>query len=208
MIAASRKGGVIGPQTIAFFNSQPTETKRQLLRFLLLDRRREALQHAFQFLTAYSEPAEKRRTSPGGDLALHIRDREDTVEFLAAIPAVAPAAMVTAKSGFVGTVANFVWSQRTVLRAHCIEIAKDGTLKERILGNAIRVFVFLAEPSICTLCDPLLTRKDAVREFALLVPALVPAFCDRPRYEARLLDRTAAPEERARRAFCPRMGRR
>jgi hypothetical protein len=65
-----------------------------------------------------------------------------------------------------------------------------------VLVNAIRVLVFLAEPSICTLCDPLLTRNDEVSGFARLVPALVPAFCDRSRYEARLLDSNAATEDR------------
>jgi hypothetical protein len=45
-------------------------------------------------------------------------------------------------------------------------------MEERVLENAIRVLIFLGEPSICALCDPLLTRKDAVRGFAMLVPTI------------------------------------
>lgn len=197
MIAARSKGGVIGPRTIEFFNSQPPETKRLLLRFMLLDRRRDALRCVFQFLASDQEPPEAGRRSPvWRDLALQIGSRDDTVEFLAAMPAIQPAAMLTAKSALLGPLASLVWSQREVLRAHCIEILRVGAMEEKVIKSAIRVLVFLAEPSICTLCDPLLTRKDSVRGFAALVPALVPAFCDRSRYEARLLDCNVALEDR------------
>ena len=197
MIAARREGGVIGPQTIQFFDNQPPEIKLLLVRFLLLDRRRAALRTAFQFLATDPEATETRRRSPRSlDLSLHIVNRDDTAEFLAAIPAVPTPAMLSAKSALLGPLASVVWAHRKVLRAHCIEILQDDTREEKILVNAIRVLVFLAEPSICTLCEPLLTRKDLAAGLAKLVPALVPAFCDRSRYEARLLDSDAALEDR------------
>jgi hypothetical protein len=196
-IAARRKNAKIEPRTIAFFDSQPRETKRPLLRFLLLDRQREALQRVFQFLGSGSEPLEGGRRAPiWRDLALQISTRDDTVELLAAMPAVKPAAMLTAKSALLEPLTSLVWAQRKALRAHCIEILQDGTMEEKVLENAIRVLVFLGEPSICALCDPLLTRKDSVHGFATLVPALVPAFCDRSRYESRLLDCNAVLEDR------------
>ena len=110
MIAARRKNGVIGPRTIEFFNSQPPEIKRLLLRFLLLDRRRDALQPAFQFLASDPDPAEGRRSPPmWHDLALQIGSRNYTAEFLAAMPAVQAAAMLTARSALLGPLARLAW---------------------------------------------------------------------------------------------------
>jgi hypothetical protein len=197
IMGARRKNGLIGLRTIEFFNTQPPEIKRLLLRFLLLSRRRDALLPVFQFLASNPPPVEGR----GGlqmvrDLALHIAGREDTVEFLAAMPPVQSAAMLTAKSALLGPLTGLVWAQRKVLRPYCIEILRDDAIDANVIENAIRVLIFLAEPSICTLCDPLLSRKDGVRGFAALVPALVPAFCDRNRYEARLLDYNLALEDR------------
>jgi hypothetical protein len=197
MIAARRKNGVIDPRTVEFFNRQPSEIKRQLLPFMLLDRRRDVLRHAFQFLASDQEPAEEWRRPPiWRDVSLQIGTREDTVEFLAAMPAVQPAAMLIAKSALLGPLASIVWSQRQVLRAHCIEILKNTGMEDEVLENAIRVLIFLAEPSICTLCEPLLTRQDALGGLAKLVPALVPAFYDRSRYEQRVLDCGLKLEER------------
>jgi hypothetical protein len=104
------------------------------------------------------------------------------------MPSVKPAEMLSAKSALLGPLASMVWSQRKVLGAHCIEILKNAVMEEKILEGAIRVLIFLGEPSICTLCEPLLTRDDALSAFAKLVPALVPAFCDHSRYEQRVLD--------------------
>jgi hypothetical protein len=103
MIAARRKSGAIEPRSIEFFNSQPPETKRLLLRFLLLDRHRDALRHVFQFLGSDPEPAEGQRRPPiSRDLALQISNRDDTIEFLAAMPAVEPAATPPAQSPLLG----------------------------------------------------------------------------------------------------------
>jgi hypothetical protein len=197
IIAARRKNDVIEPRTVEFFNSQSPETKRLLLPFMLLDRHRDVLRHAFQFLVSYQKEAEGPRTFPIlREISLRITGPEDTVEFLAALPAVEPAAMLTARSALLGPLASLIWSQREVLRTHCIEILKNTVMEEKVLRGAIRVLIFLAEPSICTLCEPLLTRKDALGGFAKLVPALVPAFCERSQYEQRVLDCSLRFEER------------
>jgi hypothetical protein len=197
MVAAQRKNSVIGPAAVDFFTRQQPEVKRLLLPFMLLDWRRDVLQHAFRFLAADQElPGEQGRAPFWGRFSLRIKTQNDTVEFLAAIPAIEPAKMLIAKSPLLGPLANPVWSQRTALRAHCTEILKNFTMEETVLAGAIRVLISLAEPSICTLCEPLLLRKDAIGVFAAFVPALVPEFCDRAHFEHRVLDRSAGTEER------------
>ena len=197
LIAARRKNGVIGSRTAEFFGSQPPETKRLLLRFLLLGRRRETMRPAFQFLA--DDPGATggpQRRSGWRDLALQISSRDDTVEFLAATPAVETAAMLTARSALLGPLAGLVWAQRSGLRSHCIDILQDGTAEEAVLVNAMRVLVFLGEPSISALCGPLMSRSDGLGGFAKLMPALLPSSCDRALYEARLLDCGVALEDR------------
>lgn len=197
LIAARRKNGTMGPRQIEFFNGQPQEIKRLLLRFLALDRRRDALRLVFQFLASDPEAAEGLRRPPRWrDLGLQIGNRKDAVEFLAAMPSVEAASMLTAKSALLGPLGGLVWAQRKALQAHCVEIVREGAGEEAVLVNAIRVLVFLGEPSVCALCDPLLGRQDGIGGFAKLVPALVPAFCDRTSYEARFLDGSAPLDER------------
>jgi hypothetical protein len=66
---------------------------------------------------------------------------------------------------------------------------------DRLLG-AIRVLIYVADPQVLALCEPLLTRSDIVGTFAKFVPALVPDLCDRARYEQLVLDCGARPTER------------
>jgi hypothetical protein len=197
VIAARRKQGVIGASTVEFFGSRPPEIKRLLLRFLLFGRRRETMRPAFEFLADDPGAAEEFQRQPAWrDLALHIGGKDDALEFLAAMPTIEAAAMVTAKSALLGPLAGLVWAQRKILRAHSIEILRDGAAEPAVLINAIRVLVFLGEPSICALCDPPLSRQDAVSVVAKLVPAVVPALCDRSHYEARLVDCSLPFKER------------
>ena len=196
-VAMLRKGGAVGPKTIELFNAQSPAIKKLLLGILLRDRRREALLPAFQFLTQCHEKAKEQGETPAWrNLKLYIDNRHDTIEFLAAIPRVPVATMLSSKSTLLGPLANLVWSERTKLRTHCIDIVEDGSAEELVLENAIRVLVFLAEPSTLTICDPLLSRKDGIHTFATVVPMLLPAFCDRSRYEARILDCSLGLEDR------------
>ena len=89
------------------------------------------------------------------------------------------------------------WSVLKINPHSAKTLLKDATEEEKVLESAIRVLVFLGEPSICALCDPLLIRQDKAGRLAALVPALVPSLCDRDRYEARLLDTNARLEDRA-----------
>jgi hypothetical protein len=189
LIAARRKDGVIASRTVAFFDTRSPEIKRQLLPFLLLGRRRETMRPAFQFLV--DDPGETeglQRRPAWRDLALQIRGHDDAVEFLAAMPAVDATPMLIARSALLGPLADLVWGQRKVLRSHCLEILRKGTAEEVVLINAMRVLVFLSEPSVSTLCGPLMSRNDGPGAFAKLMPALVPASCDHAQYEAQLLD--------------------
>jgi hypothetical protein len=197
-LSSRRINVIIEPRTLEFFNRQPPEIKRLVLPLMLLDRRREVLGPVFRFVASEPEPTnERRRATISRELTLQIRGPEDTVEFLAAMPVIEVAAMLNAKSALLGPLTSVVWSQRKVLRAYCIEILKNTLMEDKVLENAIRILIFLAEPSICALCEPLLTRKDKLGGFATLVPALVPAFCDRGKYEQRVLDCGLKFEERA-----------
>ncbi len=197
MLAARRKNGVIGPSVIKFFDCQPPEIKRELLNFMVLDRSRQALQRVFQFLEINPKPPNGRPTSSLlSGLSLQIDSRADAVEFLAAMPQVPLATILVAKSTLLGPLVSIVWSQRNALRPHCVEVLQDGTAEDIVLKNAIRVLVFLAEPLIGALCDPLLARKDHVGEVAKLIPALLPALYDLEPYKARFLDNSVALDDR------------
>lgn len=195
-VAMQRKGGAVSSHTIEFFNAQSLDIKRMLVELLLRDRHREALRAAFQFLTSNQEPNEGRKNRSAHNLALNIDSLNDTVEFLAAMPRVQVAAMLISKSASLGPLANLVWSERAKLRTYCIEVLKDSHREEVVIENAIRVLIFLAEPSLFTLCERFLTRKDGIRAFATLLPMLQPAIFDYDRYEAQILDRNAALEDR------------
>lgn len=197
LIAARRKNGVIGAATIALFGGQPPEIKRLLVRFLLLGRRRDTMRPAFQFLADDAGATEKlQQRPPSRQLALQIGGRDDAVEFLAAMPAVKTAAMLIARSALLGPLADLVWAQRRILRSHCIELLRNGSAEDSVLINAMRVLVFLGEPSISALCEPLMSRTDGVGGFAKWMPVLVPSSFDRAACEARLLDRGAPLQDR------------
>lgn len=197
ILAARRKNGVIGPSVIRFFDRQIPEIKRELLNFMLLDRSRQALQRVFEFLEIDPKQPNRRSTSSLlSGLSLQIDSRADAIEFLAAMPQVSLATILVAKSALLGPLVSIVWSQRNVLRPHCVELLRDSTAEDVVLKNAIRILVFLADPSIGTLCDPLLARKDCVGEIAKLIPALLPALYDLAPYEVRFLDNSLALQDR------------
>lgn len=196
-IGMHRRRIPVDARTIAVFNRQPPEIKRQLLPVLVLDRRRETLWHIFQFLVSDSERMEQPRHARRNQLiSLKIDSRDDAVEFLAALPPAKPSDMLLARSALLGPLGNLVWELRTALRTHAIDVLKDASMEGSILESAIRVLIFLAEPSVSALCDPLMNRKDGLAAFAKLVPALIPALCDRGRYEACLLDSNATLKDR------------
>jgi hypothetical protein len=180
----------IAPETLALFQRQQPEIKLRMLSVMLLDRRREVLRPAFEFLASYQAPPDWRRYggSAPGSLPLRLSRKEDVVEFLAAIPLVQPAELITAKSALLGPFAGFAWSQRGLLRTHCADILAAATEDDTVLQNAIRVIAFLGDPRLARLCERLLARDGMVHTFGKLAPALNPATVDIQQYESRLLD--------------------
>jgi len=188
-VAIMRKGAVVEPRTIDFFNFQSREVKRQLVRILLRAQHRDALGVALRFLASDVEDPDSQRSPALTQWALQIGTKDQVVEFLAAMPPVRTAEMVVWRSALLGPLTKFVWSKRAELRRFCVEIVRD-TDEQRVLENAIRVLVFLAEPSLLQICEPLMNRTDSVRALVLLLPALVPSLCDQRQYEIKVLDAT------------------
>jgi hypothetical protein len=179
------------------FNRQPPEIKSQLFPLMLLDRRREVLQQVFQFLFSTPEIAISSRRAAHSPLQyFRLEKTEESVAFLAAMPSVDSSKMLLSRSVLIDSQASFVWLQQEVLRAHCLAILKEGTLDDAILVNAVRVLIFIAEPSIAMLCDDLATRKQSLAWLAMLVPAIIPAFCDRNIYEQQIFDQDLALDKR------------
>jgi hypothetical protein len=95
-LGARRANVRIEPRTLELFDRQPPEVKRRLLPLMVLDRRQEILEHAFQFLGTYQEPYdERRRAAIAPTATLYLRDQGDSAAFLAAVPAVTAADMLT-----------------------------------------------------------------------------------------------------------------
>jgi RecA/RadA recombinase len=187
----------IDASILGLFNHQPPEIRNHLIPIMLLDRRREVLEQVFQFIFSYLEAKKNARRSAISQLHyFKIREVEDTVAFLAAMPSVEHSQMLIAKSVFIDSLASFVWSQQKVMRVHCIEILKEDAWDDRILENAVRVLIFLAEPSISTLCDDLISRKSSLTWMSMLIPAMIPAFCDRKIYEQQIFDQGLAVDKR------------
>ena len=197
LIGAQRKHAPVEPQVLLLFNGQESAVKRLLLPFLLLDGRRVALQVAFTFLAADADaPLARGRPATAFGLSLRLISLPQTLEVLAAIPPVPPAAMVSAKSALLAPLAGLLEPQRQVLRIHCAQVLEDPSAEALVLQAAIRVLVHLGEPSLCALCEPLVSRSDPVGVLAKLVPAISPSLCDQTLYEARFLDEGATQSDR------------
>ncbi|WP_437979411.1 SIR2 family protein [Sorangium sp. So ce295] len=180
----------IDSRIIELFGHQPPAKRLHMLPTLLFDRRREILKEAFQFLVSYEEPIDWRRLGEfvTPEIPLLMEEPTDVVEFLASLPEVEPSAMIVARSALLGPFSGFVWSQRRILREQCIKLLQASAEEESILESAIRVLLFLAEPSLLALCEPLLVRKSRLGTFAKLIPAFVPTLIDKQTYEKKLLD--------------------
>ncbi len=188
-IAAQRKGAQADSSTVALFNSASPEAKWQILPFLIQRRHRDTLRPALGHLA--KEP-ELETAARGGRRpyipSLQIGSREDAVEFLASLPDVNYNGMVASRSPLLGRLGSVIWSRRKELRTYGLQILKDGTDDEKIIEGAIRVLVFLGEPAVWELSEPLIKRKDKVGRLGALVPAMLPGVCDQSRYEVRVLD--------------------
>lgn len=195
-VAAMRKGCVVASHTIAFFNTQQPHIKRQLIGVFLGTRHRAALQVAFQFITSDQQIDSERRNQRARDYTLHIDSLDYAVEVLAAIPKVELSAMLISKSAQLGELANLVWTNRRQLRTYCIEVLNGAFDDEAVTENAIRVLIFLAEPSLFRLCEPLLIRQGNSQAIVALLPVFQPTFFDYCRHESQILDGNLALTDR------------
>lgn len=197
-IGARRSKITVGPGMLALFNKEPANIKRMLVPVLTLDWRRDVLRPILQFLAGDIEPTGDLRRSPyAREFSLRTRSVADTVEFLAALPPVKPAAMILARSALLGQFAAAIWSTRKLLREHCIAIINDRASEDLVVQGAIRILVYLAEPSIIFLCDQLRSRSQSIKSLVEFVPALVPAACDRSEHERKVMDRNLPIQQRA-----------
>lgn len=197
-IGARRSKVVVGPTIRALFNQQRSDIRRMLVQVLTLDWRRDVLRPVLQFLAGDVDAAGvQRRSSYASEFSLRIRSVADTVEFLAALPPVKPAAMIQARSALLGQFAAAIWAARKILREHCVAIINDTASEDIVVQGAIRILVHLAEPSIISLCDQLRSRSQPIKSLVEFVPALVPTACDRSEYERKVMDRSLPIEQRA-----------
>ncbi|MEK1972780.1 hypothetical protein WOB87_06695 [Vibrio parahaemolyticus] len=195
-VAILRKGCKINSDTLNLFKRSPPNIKGMLVKILLRDRGREALQVAFQFITSHKESNKTGKNCSTRDFTLYIDSLHDTVEFLAAMPRVKLNSILISKSVLLGPLTKGVWSLRANLRTHCIEVLRAGDYDEGIIENAIRILVFLAEPSLSHLCASFVNRNDSIRAFSALLPVLQPAFFDSRIYEAQIFDHNNTIENR------------
>jgi len=182
---------------LELFKHQPPEIKKHLIPIMLLDRRREVLQQVFQFVLSNPEVGKNSRRAFHSSLQyFRFENIEEVIAFLAAMPSVDSSQMMTAKSVMIGFHASFISSQRKVLRTRCLEIIKENAWDDYILVNAVRVLIFIAEPTIFSICNDLATRKQSLAWLVMLVPAITPAFCDRSIYEQQIFDQNLAFDKR------------
>jgi hypothetical protein len=193
-IATHRWSGAIGPSTLALFDRQPETIQRAFLG-LLLRGGCAALRHAFQHLYKHPELVESRG---GSELVfgLNVRSSEDVVDILQALPTAIPVEIVRSRSPRLGPVGKLIWGARKALRTPCIAALQAQTLDSGALVNAIRILLFLGEPTVLDLCEGLRRRTDTAGMLANLAPAIFPAIVDWNPYKSRVLDQTAEFSDR------------
>jgi hypothetical protein len=140
--------------TLAFIKGLPEEVRWMPDRFLWLDGRRDALGEAFALLTAPASPQRSPLTSP--EAFLRLDSASEVVEFLAAMPPASPGLMRARRSVLLGDLAGLVWSLREPLRAHCAVLAGAPEQEERVRANALRILIYLADPSLAQLSATML----------------------------------------------------
>jgi hypothetical protein len=104
--------------------------------------------------------------------------------------------MIRARSPRLGPLGGLIWRVRKALRTSCTAALQAQALDSDALVNAIRILVFLGEPTILDLCEGLRGRTDTAGTLANLVPAMIPAPADWRPYQTRVLDRTAEFSDR------------
>ena len=195
-IAARRRMGAIGPATIALLDHQPEAIQKAFLG-LLLHGGRAALRHAFHHLWTHPQLIETGRGDGWPTLHLEIHSVEDVADLLAALPTVEPSDMIRARGPLFGPLGGLIWRARKAFRGPCVAVLQAQALDSDALVNAIRILVYLGEPTILDLCEALRGRADGAGALANLVSAMVPTLVDWRPYEARVLGQATEPTVRS-----------
>lgn len=189
-IAARRKRSQIEPSTLPALDRQP-ETVQSALLGLLLQGGHAAMRYALRYLKTHPELLETSRSNSWPTIRLGIQHAEDVADLLSAIPMASPSDMMRARSPLFGPLGGLVWQVRKELRGPCIAVLQAQELGSDALVNAIRILLYLGEPTIMDLCVPLHNREGDVGALASLISVMAPALTDWLPYEARVLDQAA-----------------
>ncbi|MHB9112956.1 MAG: hypothetical protein ACYC4D_10110 [Thermoleophilia bacterium] len=195
-IAARRRMGPIGPTTLDLLDHQPEAIQKAFLG-LLLHGGRAALRHALHYLWTHPQLIETGRGDGWPTFQLDIRSAEDVADLLAAIPTVSPSDMIRARGPLFGPLGGLIWRARKALRGLCVTVLQAQALDSNALVNAIRILVYVGEPTILDLCEALSGRADGAGALANIVSAMVPNLVDWRLYEARVLDQATEPTVRS-----------
>lgn len=189
-IAARRKKSRIEPSTLPAVDRQPEVVQRALLG-LLLHGGRAAMRHALSYLKTHPELLETSRSNSWPAIRLGIQNTEDVADLLSTIPMVPPSDMIRARSPQFGPLGGLIWQSRKELRGPCIAVLQAQELDSDALLNAVRILLYLGEPTILDLCVPLQSRGGNLGALASLSSLMAPALTDWLPYEARVLDQAA-----------------
>ena len=187
----------ITPEILRVFDRESTEIKERLLSVLLLRSSREHFERLFKVI---SDPRYKRKNENDRYYRtwfFKLNETKEVIEFLAAIPQEDPGKMVIHKSALLGDLEEIVWAERKFLKSACRTVLTPKvTVEEVVKINAIRVLVYLAEPSVTSLCESFIEEKSQLSAMAIVLPALLPETSNPSLYKQQLLDCTLGLDER------------
>lgn len=196
-VAAHRIDLMINPSILNFFENQRPEIKRKLIPILLLDWRRDILKPVFNFIT--SHPIMRKsdfRTNNKINIYEKFNNIEKTTEFLAALPNIEIDKILVTKSACLDAFEDFIWENKYNLTKHSIALIKKNNADEIVINNALRILLFLAEPSLPELCNSLQPRTDSTSAFISLLPSVLPSLLNKSIYENAFFDINLALNKR------------
>lgn len=196
-IAAHRIDLMINSSILIFFENQRPEIKRKLIPILLLDWRRDILKPVFNFIT--SHPIMRKsdfRTNNKIYIYEKFNNIEKTTEFLVALPNIEIDKILVTKSACLDAFEDFIWENKDNLTKHSIALIKQNDFDEIVINNALRILLFLAEPSLLELCNSLQPRTNSTSAFISLLPSVLPSLPNKSIYENAFFDTNLALDKR------------
>ncbi|MDO6643237.1 hypothetical protein [Acinetobacter guillouiae] len=196
-MAAHRIDLMIDPSILNLFENQRPEIKRKLIPILLLDWRRDILKPVFNFITTH--PIMRKsdfRTNNKINLYQKFDNIAKTTEFLAALPNVDIDKILVTKSACLDVFEDYIWENKDNLTKNSIAIIKQNDFDEIVINNALRILLFLAEPSLPELCNSLQPRTNSTSAFISLLPSVLPSLPNKSIYENDFFDTNLALDKR------------